>query len=140
MKRNRFKRPFTLLEVVVAMAILAMSLAVTLQLLFSARGRIAKTADQWAQTHMLMEGAEYLLLHGDGVTEVPNEFFAYDGYRIMSVWEDMDMDDIHTEYQNIAGQLELKACKIMLVRLSDGETVDQITVDRMVYNESLTEE
>ena len=108
------KRKFTLLEAVIAIAILGMSLAVLFQLLASARKRISQTVDDWNNTHRIMEAAEYVLLHNDQVEQVPEIFFPYDDCRIYIEWE--DINDIHEEYDgSLDGQPELKTCRISLV-------------------------
>ena len=60
MKRRRF----TLLEVVVSLAILGIGLAGFLQLMMNSQKRIAQSADRWAHMHMLAQAAEYFMLQG----------------------------------------------------------------------------
>ena len=135
----RRKNHFTLLETVVAVAVLVMSLGILFQLAASARKRIAQAAEDWNTTHRLLEAAEYALLHGNGVETVPERFFPYDDCRVSITWE--EMDDVHEQYimNGIAGQPELQACTIQLYRLSDGKELDRLTIDRILYDNALTE-
>ena len=48
--------------------------------------------------------------------------------------------DIHEEYDgSIDGQKELQTCTITLVRADDGETLDSWKIDRILYDNGLTE-
>ena len=136
----KFRRHFTLLETVIAIAILSMSLGVLFQLAASARKRIAKSVEDWNTTHRLMEAAEYVLLHNESLENVPARFFPYDDCRVQIEWE--DMEDIHEEYTmgSVAGQSELKACTVSLIRTSDGRTLDSLTIDRIIYDGALAED
>ena len=133
------KKSFTLLETVVAVAVLVVSLGVLFQMAASARKRIAQSAEDWHTTHRLLEAAEYALLHGDGVETVPERFFPYEDCRAVITWE--EMDDVHEQYtmNSIAGQPELQACTIQLYRLSDGKELDRLVVDRILYDNALIE-
>ena len=127
MKRFRF----TLLEAVIAVAILGMSLTVLFQLLSSARKRINHTL-------RIIEAAEYVMLHNDQTESIPSTFFPYDDCRIYIDWQ--DISDIHDEYDGtLDGQPELKTCHISLVRTSDGETLETLAIDRIVLENGLTE-
>lgn len=61
--RGRSRR-FTLLEILVATAILGTALAATLALLAAARARIIRAERQWAREHLLTQGVELYLLAG----------------------------------------------------------------------------
>ena len=138
MKKTIFR--FTLLETVVAVAILALSMGVLFQLSASAGKRIGEAEETWRTTHMLIEAAEYALLHGENVETVPDRFFPYPGYKALITWE--EMDDVHGEYTmgSVAGQPELRACRISLIRTSDGRELDHLIVDRILYENALAED
>lgn len=137
MKRSKRRRRFTLLEVIVAIAILSVSVVVLLQLTMSAQKRTIKSQDNWHRTHMLMQGAEYILLHSRETTSIPSQFFPYNDYKIVVSYE--DAKGLPDEYDTLAGQLPLYACKISLIRLSDGKELDSIIVDRIGYETELSE-
>lgn len=129
---------FTLLEAVIAVAILGMSLTVLFQMLSSARKRINHTLEDWNNTHRIIEAAEYVLLHNDQTESIPSRFFPYDDCRIYIDWQ--DISDIHDEYDGtLDGQPELKTCHISLVRTSDGETVEKLAIDRILFDDGLYE-
>ena len=129
---------FTLLEVVISLAILGVSLTVLLQFAADSQKRIGKSHERWRETHMLMQGAEYLLLHERAVLHVPERFFPYEDYRIECSYE--EAEGLPEEYSSLPGQLQLYACRISLIRLSDGKEVDHVTVDRNGYDTELQEE
>lgn len=132
------KLRFTLLEAVIAVAILGMSLTVLFQLLSSARKRINNTLEDWSNTHRIIEAAEYVMLHNDQTESIPSRFFPYDDCRIYIDWQ--DISDIHDEYDGtLDGQPELKTCHISLVRTSDGETLEKLAIDRILFDDGLYE-
>jgi len=134
------RKHFSLFETVIAIAILSMSLGILFQLAASARKRIAKSVDSWNTTHRLMEGVEYVLLHNDKLESIPERFFPYKDCRIQIEWE--TLEDIHKEYTmgSVAGQKELKTCRISLIRTKDGQTLDSVDVDRILYDNGLAED
>ena len=56
------KKQFTLIEIVVALGILAISLGGLLQLAISSQLKISRAREKWEEMHMLTQAAEYLLL------------------------------------------------------------------------------
>ena len=109
---------FTLIEVITAIGILALSLAGLLQLLTASQQRVSKNADLWQHTHMMMQAAEYALLQkGEEELAVPQEIFDYPQYTCQR-------------------QLPLKAMKIEIQRNSDQKTVASVIVDRFSYEEN----
>ena len=74
--KNSCRKNFTLIEVVVALAILTLSLAGLLQLLSQSQLRIADAEERWMDMHKLIQATEYLLLAGDPEElAVPEDFF-----------------------------------------------------------------
>lgn len=71
-------RRFTLLEVLVAAAILAVAVALIISLLAAARDRLLRAERKWAQQHLLAQGAEYFLLAGPQAQ--PPDWLLTDGY------------------------------------------------------------
>lgn len=88
---------FTLIEVIIAIGILAISLASLFQIIASSRARIAKAEESWHNMHMLTQAAEYVLLHGgnSNVDSVDREFFPYHDYQVNISYEDV-LDDRST--------------------------------------------
>ena len=128
MKRTRF----TLVEVVVALAILSISIAGFLQLLTAAQNRIIKANDSWNHTHMLMQAAEYyMLMKQEEPPAMTDTFFPYDDYRVEVTYE--DIDNLPEEYTGLTNQKQLRAMVLSLRRQNDGQEADKIIIDRIDY-------
>ena len=128
MKRNSF----TLVEVVVALAILSISIAAFLQLITAAQNRIIKASDSWTRTHMLMQAAEYyMLMKQEEPPAMTDTFFPYDDYRVEVTYE--EIDNLPEEYTGLTNQKQLRAMVLSLRRQNDGQEVDKIIIDRIDY-------
>ena len=133
-------KSFTLIEVIIAIGILAISLASLFQIIASSRARIAKAEESWHNMHMLTQAAEYVLLHSGNadVDGVDREFFPYQDYQINVIYEGEVTDEqIADDFRSIDGQLPLDLCVIELVNLkSTGkETVGTLEIERIVYED-----
>ena len=128
------KTHFTLIEIVVALGILAISLGGLLQLSISSQLKISRAVETWENMHMVTQAAEYLLLHDEETTEIPPEFFPYPGYEINCSYD--DAEGLPEELENLTGQVPLRQCRIDLVRTSDHKTLETVIVDRFGYGES----
>ena len=83
-------KSFTLIEVIIAIGILAISLASLFQIIASSRARIAKAEESWHNMHMLTQAAEYVLLHrAEMVDDVDKEFFPYEDYQVNISFEEV---------------------------------------------------
>ena len=129
---------FTLIEVVVAMGILALSLAGLLQLSSSSQEKIRKSMEVWEHNHMLMQAAEYALLQEgkDEKLEFPEEIFDYPDYQPVLTFEELPEDQLPEDFKDQQGQIPLIGVKIQIVRQSDQKTVSEIIVDRFDYEEN----
>lgn len=63
---------FTLLEVIVAATILAMSVAFTMTIVATGRAQVLRSERRWARAHNLAQAAEYFLLAGARGSAVPD--------------------------------------------------------------------
>ena len=129
---------FTLIEVIIAIGILAISLASLFQLIASSRARIAKADEEWHNMHMLTQAAEYVLLHrADVVDSVDRDFFPYRDYRVDISYDEVTDEQIDDDFKSIEGQLPLDLCIIELVNLksSGKETVGTLEIERIVYED-----
>ncbi|MBQ4314942.1 MAG: prepilin-type N-terminal cleavage/methylation domain-containing protein, partial [Lentisphaeria bacterium] len=81
---------FTLIEVVVALGILAVGLGGMLQLAISAQLRMGNAMEKWQEVHAVTQAAEYLMLMDEETTEIPEEFFDYPGYTVNAYTDDAD--------------------------------------------------
>ena len=131
-------KSFTLIEVIIAIGILAISLASLFQIIASSRARIAKAEESWHNMHMLTQAAEYVLLHRGGfVDSVDREFFPYRDYQVNISYEDVIDEQIDEDFMSINGQLPLELCVIELVNLktSGKETVGTLEIERIIYDD-----
>ena len=129
---------FTLIEVIIAIGILAISLASLFQIIASSRARIAKADEAWHNMHMLTQAAEYVLLHRpDAVDSIDRDFFPYRDYRIDISYAPVEDDQIDDEFSSITDQLPLELCTIELINLkSTGkETVGTLEIERIIYDD-----
>ena len=133
LRRIPLPRRFTLIEVVVALAILSISLAGLLQLSITANSRNAESIEKWESEHMLAQAAEYLMLQNEDNTTVPEDFFPYPGYSVEVVID--DAEGLPEDYDGLDDQLPLKRWNIMIVRGSDGKKMAEVNIDRISYDE-----
>ena len=123
---------FTLVEVVVALAILSISIAGFLQLLTAAQNRIIKVYDYWMKTHMLIQAAEYyMLMKQEDPPAITDTFFPYNDYRVDVTWE--EIENLPEEYTGLTNQKQLRAMILSLKRQQDGQEIDKIIIDRIDY-------
>lgn len=131
------ERKFTLIEVVVSLAILTVSVAGFLQLMTAAQNRIIKSYDRWMTTHMLMQAAEYyMLMRQEDPPAITEQFFPYSDYRVDVSYE--DIENLPEEYNNLVGQKPLRAMVLELKTQADGQTADKLIIDRIDYENSGT--
>ena len=141
MKRHECKQSvnrFTLIEVIIAIGILAISLASLFQLIASSRARIAKADEEWHNMHMLTQAAEYVLLHrADVVDSVDRDFFPYRDYRVDISYDEVTDEQIDDDFKSITDQLPLDLCTIELISLksSGKETVGRLEIERIIYDD-----
>ena len=135
-RRHGMKR-FTLIEVIIAIGILAISLASLFQIIASARARIAKADEGWHNMHMLTQAAEYVLLHDSTVDDIEDDFFPYRDYEVRISYDPVNDDQIADEFRSISDQLPLELCVIELVNLktSGKETVGTLEIERIIYDD-----
>ena len=138
-ERRRGVKGFTLIEVIIAIGILAISLASLFQIIASSRARIAKAEESWHNMHMLTQAAEYVLLHrADVIDSIDRDFFPYRDYRVDITYEGEVTDEqIDDDFKSIDGQLPLELCVIELINLkSTGkETVGTLELERIIYED-----
>ncbi|MBR7107509.1 MAG: prepilin-type N-terminal cleavage/methylation domain-containing protein [Lentisphaeria bacterium] len=134
-----FRNSFTLIEVVVALAILTLSLAGLLQLLSQSQLRIAHAEEKWMEMHMLIQATEYLLLAGDPEEPtVPEEFFPYPRYAVECTVD--EAEGLPDDYKEIDGQLPLKKWEIKIFRIGESNERAKVVVDRFGYEDKEQEE
>ena len=128
---------FTLIEVIVAIGILALSLASLFQIIASSRARIAKADEGWHNMHMLTQAAEYVLLHTSVVDDIDKDFFPYDDYQVRISYDEVDDEQIHEDFMSLGSQLPLELCTIELLNMktSGKEVVGTLEIERIIYED-----
>ena len=128
---------FTLIEVIIAIGILAISLASLFQIIASSRARIAKADEGWHHMHMLTQAAEYVLLHDSTVDDVEEDFFPYRDYQVYITYDPVDDEQIADEFMSIEGQLPLELCTIELrsLKATGKDTVGILEIERIIYDD-----
>lgn len=123
---------FTLIEVVISLAILAISLTGILEMMTQSQKRLAKSYEKWERTHLLCQAAEYYLMQGDDPAEIPEFIFPYKDYQLETSIE--DVADLPEELTDLMGQVPLKCLLISLKKLPENEIVDTLRIDRLSYD------
>ena len=126
------KKVFTLVEVVVALAILGLSLSGLLSLAMNAQLKVARSVEKWENTHKLIQAAEYLMLMDDESLSVPEEFFPYEGYTVQTSVD--DAEDLPEDFTDIEDAAPLKCITIEIVNTRTNKVVDRMKMDRINFD------
>ena len=120
------KHYFTLLEVVLAVAILSMGFVAAMGIAVTAAKRMIKSVSRWEEQHMLNQAAEYYLLAGPKET-IPQEFFPFEGYRSECTIEEADLPE---EVEPEVGTWRFVKLKISIYDEDDNE-VNSLTMEKI---------
>ena len=126
-------RLFTLIEVVVAIAILALGLMSAFMMISSARSSALRALNKWEEQHMLAQAAEYYLLVGPK-GKLDREFFPYNNYSAtLDVHEPEGMPD--------GFDFQLEGWKLMAFDIAihdaNREVVSRVVVEKIVKEAAL---
>lgn len=128
---KKFSSFFTLIEIVVSLAILALSLTAILEMMMTSQKRLAKSYEKWERMHILTQAAEFYLLQGDDPVSITEEFFPYKNYEVDVAIE--DIEGLPDEYTNMDGQVPLKCVVLSLRDARKNEVVETLRIDRLSY-------
>lgn len=120
---------FTLLEVVVAIAILGLGIASALTAISMAKNRVFKAERQWLEQHLLTQAAEYILLARPNAT-MPADIFPNQDYYIKS--EYIPAEGLAENMQTEITGWKLITVKITLISRKNQREAASITLDRIV--------
>ena len=124
------KKHFTLVEVIVAMAIMALALTAFFALSQSAVNRVDKAYANWERTHLLSQAAEYYLLFADEEPpDIPPEIFESNIYDVEMRYE--AAENLPEELNELSGQAPLRTLIIDLVAPGSREIIDTLKIDRV---------
>ena len=129
------KKHFTLVEVIVAMAIMALALTAFFALSQSAVNRIDKAYSNWERTHLLSQAAEYYLLFAEeDPPDIPPEVFESNVYDVEMRYE--PAEKLPEELNDLSNQAPLRTLIIDLVTSGSREVVDTLKIDRIDWENS----
>ena len=125
-------KKFTLLEVVVAVAVFSLALISVLSMAASATKRVDRAFKRWESQHILAQAAEYLIIAGFD-NSIPDEFVPNDKYRINV--ELAEPEGLPEDVESEADNWKLVTVKISLLDIN-GSLLDTLEFDRLIYQES----
>ena len=129
------KKHFTLVEVIVAMAVMALALTAFFALSQSAVNRIDKEYANWERTHLLSQAAEYYLLFADEEPpDMPPDVFESNIYDVEMRYE--DAENLPDELNELSNQAPLRTLIIDLVDPRSREILDTLKIDRIDWEKA----
>jgi hypothetical protein len=133
MKNKLNKKTFTLMEVVVSIAILAMGVVTALQITASGTNRMTKAVTRWKVQHMLSQAAEYYLISGPN-EQIPDQFFPYEGYYPSC---EVGMPDLAEGIDNTLGENWTLVKLTIMISDDAGTVVGKIEMDKILRTEDI---
>jgi len=128
-----YKYNFTLLEVIISLAILTMGLMVALDTASNATRRSGKAYKVWNRQHILAQAAEFYLLAGPRA-ELPESVFPYKNYSVTC-------DVVEVEGLPDDGVAEVGSWQLMCLNIKlhdeNGDTVESLKIDRIMHGDEL---
>lgn len=131
MKARTEAHHFTLVEVLIALAILTMGILAAAGLVWGAQSRNITASRQWEEQHAMSQAAEYLLLAGNE-DAVPERFFPYGDYRINS-WYATPIN-LPSGVDDRQPGWRLATLHIQLLD-KDGNSIRKLSLDRILKTE-----
>ena len=125
---NKRRYYFTLVEVAIAIGILAMGIAAGMSIIGAAKQRMSKAESQWKRQHALTQAAEYLLLAPPD-TPLPRSIFDYPDFNLTINYSSPENLPVNVP-ASLAGW-RLTALHINLIG-RNGKLADSIVIDRLL--------
>jgi len=123
---------FTLLEVVLAIAILSLGFITAMSISMTASRRLIKAVSRWEEQHMLNQAAEYFLLAGPKEA-IPQGFFPYEGYRAECIIDNADLpEEVDSEF----GTWSIVKLKISIFN-EDDKKVNSLEMNKIFRAEDI---
>jgi prepilin-type N-terminal cleavage/methylation domain-containing protein len=123
-------KKFTLIEVLIALAILSMAVVSFSLLIGGASKRTVVAFDRWQSTHLLTQAVEYYMLNeAQAGSDIDERFFPVEDYTAECSFESPEglPEDVEESY----GGQTLVAMKVV-VKDKKGKTLDSATVERII--------
>ncbi len=133
MSKGLRQSAFTLIEVVIAATILALSVAFTMSIVATARSQVLRAERRWGRAHLLAQAAEYHLLAGARAKQPPDGLLP-EGYRTScELFEVLDLPEEALEPVNGWRLGEF------MIRVDDpnGQPIGELRVRKLVREEDL---
>lgn len=123
-------KSFTLIEVLIALAILSMAVVSLTLLAGAAVKRTGRAVSSWEHTHLLTQAVEFFMLNQtESGAEIDERFFPLKDYRAECSFEEPAGLPVNVDYE-YSGQ-RLTAMKIIL-RDKNGNAIDSVIVERII--------
>ena len=123
-------KKFTLIEVLIALAILTLSVTTFLLMMGSASKRVNKAAKRWQNTHLLTQAVEYYMLNDARYSNnIDERFFPLDEYKVECSFE--SPQGLSDGVEESHGGKSLIAMRVVL-KNSDDKTLDSVVVERII--------
>lgn len=126
---NNRKSKFTLVEVAIAIGILALGIAAAMGIIGAAKQRMNKAESQWRRQHALTQAAEFLLLAPPD-TMLPRTIFDYPDFTAAINYSPPENLPENVPSNTVGWQLS--ALHINLID-KNGKQVDSIVIDRLLH-------
>ncbi len=126
----RAGRCFTLLEVIIAAAILALAVVMSVGIMGGARARILRAESRWGRQHLLSQAAELYLLGGPAA-EMPPGLLpeGFSSSCTLTPVDDLSEEDLEPQQGWILG------CFHVSVYDASGDLMAECRVDKLVREE-----
>jgi len=124
---------FTLIEVIISLAILTMGLMVSLSMASNSTNRSFKAYKVWKRQHVLAQAAEFYLLAGP-TEEMPEQIFPYDDYSVSI--EVTEPEGVSDESLSEIGSWRLVCLKLQLMDESS-TVVETLKIDKIMHRDDL---
>ena len=129
---KKSRKSFTLMEVVIAIAILALSLVAAMSMSYSAKKRIDKAYKNWKTQHMFSQAAEYYLLAGAN-SNIPDNIFSYEDIEVNC--DIQECENLAEDTDTNSGQWFLGTYHIELK--NNGKELKSIKIDKIINKNAL---
>ena len=127
------KKTFTLIEVIAAIAVMALALGAFFVFSQNAVNRVDKAYASWERMHLLSQAAEYCLLFPEEeVPDMPSDVFESNIYDIEISYT--DAENLPEELNNLDRQAPLRTRVLELVDARSREIVDTLKIDRIDFD------
>ena len=122
------KTKFTLVEVVVALSVLAFAIISATAMCSQSINRITKAKARWMNQHMISQAAEHFLLAGPN-SQVSGEIFPYKNVRVNCTV--VNAGGLPAGVDAVSGQWRLATYEIQLTGAS-GQKLHSLKIDKII--------